>query len=79
MSTKIKTEIFYYTGYTLHVFLNHFEKLLNEYEQDKNEDFEEVPLIYKIDVLYNLIKITNNFLNLKPYEIKLICHKLLID
>ena len=81
MNSKINTEIFYYTGYTLQHFLNQFEILLNDYEHGKikNEDSEEQIIKYNIEVLYNLIRITNNYLNLKPYEIKLICYKLFID
>ena len=81
MNTKIKIEIIYYTSYTLQHFLNQFEILLNEYEHGKikNEDSEEPIIKYNIEVLYNLIRITNIYLNLKPYELKIICNKLLID
>ena len=81
MNSKINTEILYYTGYTLQHFLNQFETLLNEYEHGKikNEDSEEQIIKYNIEVLYNLIRITNNYLNLKPYEIKIICYKLFTD
>ncbi len=38
MNKNIKTEIINYTWYTLHIFLNQFENLLNEYEHDKKND-----------------------------------------
>lgn len=80
MNTKIKTEILYYTGYTLQTFINQFEKLLDEYEHGKKDNNEnEKPIKYNLEVLNNLIRLTNIYLNLKPYIIKNICYKLLID
>ena len=72
MNTKIKTEIIYYTGYTLQIFLNQFENLLDEYEHGKNKDDVEndKPNKYNIEVLNNLISLINIYLNLKPYIIK---------
>jgi hypothetical protein len=72
MNNKIKTEIIYYTGYTLQTFLNQFENLLDEYEHGKNKDDIEnnEPNKYNIEVLNNLIRLTNIYLNLKPYIIK---------
>ena len=72
MNTKIKTEIIYYTGYTLQIFLNQFENLLDEYEHGKNKnDIEnDEHNKFNIEVLNNLIRLTNIYLNLKPYIIK---------
>ena len=52
MNSKINTEIFYYTGYTLQHFLNQFEILLNDYEHGKikNEDSEEQIIKYNIEL-----------------------------
>ena len=91
----INIEIFYYTGYNLQIYLNQFEKLLNEYEHginkdciedeayffinekneperfiNKNKTLETPTNKYNIDVLYNLIRITNNYLNSSSSIIK---------
>ena len=85
MNKKIKTEIIYYTGYTLHIFLNQFENLLNEYEHCKKNDsindktIEEPIKKNDIEVLHNLIRITNNFLNSKPYELKTFYNNILFS
>ena len=97
MNEKIKTEILYYTGYTLQIFLNQFNKLLDEYENGKTKDdsieddtyyfinennepeqYKSIkktltqPIIkYNVNTLFNLIRITNNFLNSKPHNLKI--------